>query len=187
VQLISKQREMTYPVLETKRLWLLPLFPEKQGELIIWQAAADATLASNISFRFASQQEALHFEEGFHQYQNFDRGHWAVVRKQDGLLLGWCGLRSNQKHNEADLGFRLAPAYWTHGYSAEAANECLKYAFTIAGTERINGSVKPSQAGAVKVLSQLGMTKQDAQLLERHTPDNSQVFTITKEEWISLQ
>jgi RimJ/RimL family protein N-acetyltransferase len=111
VQLISKQCEMSsYPVLETQRLWLLPLVPEKYGEHINWLPATGAMPAPNITFRFASPQEALYFEEGFHQYQHFDRGHWAIVRKQDDCLLGWCGLRWDENANNTWLGFRLAPA-----------------------------------------------------------------------------
>jgi ribosomal-protein-alanine N-acetyltransferase len=178
---------MPYPILETGRLWLQSLLPNKQGDHITWQPATGEVLTTNQQLRFASQEEAHHFQEGFQQYQKFDIGHWAIIRKQDGLLLGWCGLRSNEENNAADLGFRLAPAYWRHGYSTEAAGACVKFAFTYTGIDCIYARLKPGNAGVAKVLSLLGMAKQNNTTAAGSAPDATQVYSIKKEDWLSLQ
>lgn len=178
---------MSSPILETKRFWLQTLFPVQQGNQIGWLPAPGEELAANIPPQFASQEEAHHFEAGFHHYQKFDRGSWAILRKQDGCLLGWCGLRSDETSNETHLGFRLAPSYWRYGYSAEVANACLGFAFTNAGIDCVLATVQATQVGAVKILSQLGMNRQNAQAIARNNPATVDVYAITKEEWLSLQ
>ncbi|HSR39042.1 MAG TPA: GNAT family N-acetyltransferase [Phnomibacter sp.] len=178
---------MPYPILETGRLWLQSLLPHMQGEHITWQPATGEALANKQELHFASKEEAHHFEVGFQQYQKFDLGHWAIIRKQDGLLLGWCGLRLNEEDNSADLGFRLAPAYWRHGYTAEAADACVKFAFTYTGIDCIYARLKTGNAGAAKVLSALGMTKQNDTIAAGSAPGATQAYSIKKEDWLSLQ
>lgn len=178
---------MSSPILETNRLWLQTLFPVQQGNLLKWLPPAGDEGSPGIQLSFASQEEAHHFEEGFHQYQQFDRGHWAIIRKRDGCLLGWCGLRFDSEHKQTCLGFRLAPAYWQQGYTAETAGACLKFAFTKACLNNIFVTVNARNKGAIKVLKALGMKT-------KHTPNDgvkslatAEVYTITKEEWLSLQ
>jgi ribosomal-protein-alanine N-acetyltransferase len=178
---------MTSPNIETNRLWLQPLFPVQQEANTVWMPAIGEAMSINIPLKFASQEEAHHFQEGFQQYQKFDIGYWAIIRKQDGLLLGWCGLMSNEEHHAADLGFRLAPAYWRHGYTAEAADACVKFSFTNPGIDRIYARLKPGNACAAKVLAALGMTKQNDTVAAGNAPGATQVYSIKKEDWLSLQ
>lgn len=178
---------MSFPIIETERLWLQLLLPLKQGEQIVWKPADGQELVTHHQLCFVSHEEANHFEAGFHQYQEFDIGHWAIIRKQDGLLLGWCGLKTSKESYTADLGFRLAPAHWRHGYTAEAASGCLSFAFSNTGVNCIYARMKPGNDGASKVLSSLGMTKEDNTTAAGFAPDATQVFSIKKEDWLSLQ
>jgi RimJ/RimL family protein N-acetyltransferase len=159
----------------------------QQGDHLNWSPQAGEQLFLSIPISFPSQEEAQHFEEGFRQYQQFDLGNWAIIRKQDGCLLGWCGLRFDKEHNQTCVGFRLAPAYWQQGYTAEAADACLKFAFTNAGLSNIYATVTARNKGAIKVLKALGLKMQ-------RTPNDvgshlaaEEIYTITKEEWLSLQ
>lgn len=102
-------------------------------------------------------------------------------------MLGWCGLKFAEGHHETTLGFRLAPAYWSHGYSAEAAKACLQFAFTQMEVERITARVSNRNKGAGKVLSTLGMTKQPIAKLAGNDEATEEVYAISKEEWLSLQ
>jgi RimJ/RimL family protein N-acetyltransferase len=57
-----------------------------------------------------------------HRYQ-VELGHtaWAIERKLDSALIGWCGLipgaQGTPIENKTDIGWRLASAVWGNGYA----------------------------------------------------------------------
>jgi RimJ/RimL family protein N-acetyltransferase len=57
---------------------------------------------------------------------------WALVRKSDKRLIGWCGIvRGAQGVPIADkleIGWRLASDTWGNGYITEAAKKCIEWA-----------------------------------------------------------
>ncbi|MEO0628521.1 MAG: GNAT family N-acetyltransferase [Bacteroidota bacterium] len=56
-------------------------------------------------------------------------GRWAVIRREDGAWLGWCGLRKSPRTGLVDLGFRFHRKYWGNGYATEAGRASLKWGF----------------------------------------------------------
>ena len=57
---------------------------------------------------FESVQAAKTFLKSYNEYQNNGYGRWAVVLKESGAFIGWCGLKLNEE-NLVDLGFRFFP------------------------------------------------------------------------------
>ena len=92
-----------------------------------------------------------------------DHGHtfWVVERKEDGALLGFCGLkRSNQPggpQGMMEVGWRLREDAWGQGYAKEAASAALDLAFDRFGADEVialtvhpvPSSKLPSKARAV--------------------------------------
>ena len=67
---------------------------------------------------------------------------WLVERKQDGELLGFCGLKladgeGSSFLGEYEVGWRLREDAWGQGYAKEAAVASLDYAFDRLGAERV--------------------------------------------------
>lgn len=60
---------------------------------------------------FSDEEAAAWLENQFKRYRTFGNGLWAVVLKENGEMIGQCGLT------------------WHHGYAAEAAIACREYAF----------------------------------------------------------
>ncbi len=64
-----------------------------------------------------------------------EHGHcfWAAERKEDGRLIGWCGLIRGGKdtpiENRVEVGWRLAFDMWGQGYAREAATAAIDWAF----------------------------------------------------------
>jgi RimJ/RimL family protein N-acetyltransferase len=57
---------------------------------------------------------------------------WAVERRNDTRLIGWCGLirgNAGPVEGKAEIGWRLASDCWGHGYASEAARASLTWAF----------------------------------------------------------
>ncbi|MBI3518632.1 MAG: GNAT family N-acetyltransferase, partial [Bacteroidetes bacterium] len=49
------------------------------------------------------------------QYQKNGYGRWAVIEKDTGELLGWCGLKYHDDTQETDIGYRFMQKYWGKG------------------------------------------------------------------------
>jgi len=107
---------------------------------------------------FADLDAARNFLSGYSQYMLYSVGRLAVIRKEDGAFLGWCGLRYQPDKNEYDIGFRFFRKYWNNGYATEAANACINYGFTVRKISSIIGCAVKENKASIKVLEKLGMT-----------------------------
>lgn len=84
-------------------------------------------------------------------------GRWAVVRREDGVIIGGMELRPMPPHNEdVEIGWQLAPGYWGHGYATEAAAALARYAFSQA-TDEVFAVVRPGNDRAGALATRLGM------------------------------
>ena len=120
-----------------------------------------------------------------------DHGHtfWAVERKADGAILGFCGLkRSNQAGGplgEMEVGWRLREDAWGRGYAKEAAAAALEVAFESFAAEQVIAlTVAPNDA-SWGLMKRLGMTRrQDLDFPNSDFGDDIIiVYSITREEW----
>ena len=67
---------------------------------------------------------------------------WAVERKSDGELLGFCGIKIADTEGSPvegvfEIGWRLREDAWGQGYAKEAAIASLDFAFDTLGAERV--------------------------------------------------
>jgi RimJ/RimL family protein N-acetyltransferase len=55
---------------------------------------------------------------------------WAVMRKDDNLFIGICGILKQMVDGqiETEIGYRILDKFWGKGYGTEAAEGCIKYA-----------------------------------------------------------
>lgn len=106
---------------------------------------------------FESVAAAKEFLENYSHYKEYGFGRWAVIRKEDGAFLGWCGLKYSPESDEHDIGFRFFREYWGQGYATEAAQACLDYGFGTLGLTTILGRAMKANAASVKVLEKIGM------------------------------
>ena len=53
----------------------------------------------------------------------------AVIRKQDNVFLGICGLLKQEIDNkvETEIGYRFLNKYWGNGFATEAVKGCVRY------------------------------------------------------------
>ncbi|HEU0301050.1 MAG TPA: GNAT family N-acetyltransferase, partial [Longimicrobium sp.] len=56
-------------------------------------------------------------------YARHGFGLWATVRREDGRLMGRCGLLSQEVEGErhVEVAYALSPEFWGRGYATEAA------------------------------------------------------------------
>lgn len=109
--------------------------------------------------RLAAQNRLLSYER--------DHGHtfWAVERKEDGALLGFCGLkRCNQQGGpigDMEIGWRLREDAWGKGYAREAAEASLKLAFERYGAGHVVALTVLRNRPSWILMERLGMERRE--------------------------
>ncbi len=77
---------------------------------------------------FESIQQAKLFLKNFTDYKRNGYGRWAVIFKESGEFIGWCGLKLNEE-NFTDIGFRFLKREWNNGFATESSEAVLAYGF----------------------------------------------------------
>ena len=143
-------------ILETQRLLLRELTPADDHHLYALNFDPEVIKYTGDP-AFQNVQEARSFLENYYQYRKYGFGRWAVVHKNDGDFLGWCGLKYDPSIDETDIGFRFSKRFWNQGFATESAKACLAYGFTRLSMETIIGRAMKENTASVKVLEKLGM------------------------------
>lgn len=110
-----------------------------------------------------------------HQYHFFEYGLWAVVRLEDGALVGiagvsnwqedreipWegCGPDRGAAHPPLELGYHIFRPYRRRGYAREACQAILAYVQDEYGCQ-VGAAVKPDNTASVRLLRSLGIPYQ---------------------------
>ena len=104
-------------------------------------------------------------EQRIMRWQN-ERGFtfWVLERKEDGALLGFCGIKiadgdDSPIAGEFEIGWRLREDAWGQGYAKEAAAASLDFAFDRLGAERVVALTVEGNAPSWGLMLRLGMTR----------------------------
>ncbi len=94
------------------------------------------------------------------QQQDVPRQYWqlAIVRREDGVLLGSVGLRSGFRPGEARFGIELDESAWGQGYAQEAARPMIDFGFNRCGFRRIEADIAAANQAAQLLASRLGFS-----------------------------
>jgi RimJ/RimL family protein N-acetyltransferase len=89
---------------------------------------------------------------------------WVVERKQDGELLGFCGIKiaddiGSPVQGEYEIGWRLREDAWGKGYAKEAASASLDHLFNVIGAERVVSLTVAGNTPSWGLMERLGMTR----------------------------
>lgn len=84
-------------------------------------------------------------------------GPWAVCDRENGKLLGQCGLRYLDDFNGVEILWTIDPACWGRGYASEAAAESLRFGFEAAGLAEIFAITMPTNVRSRRIMEKIGM------------------------------
>jgi RimJ/RimL family protein N-acetyltransferase len=122
-----------------------------------------------------------------------DHGHtfWAVERRKDGALLGFCGLkRSNQAggpQGMMEVGWRLREDAWGQGYAREAAAASLDIAFDRFGADEVIALTVQNNTASWGLMLRLGMERRAELDFDNadFDPENPRIIAhaIARENW----
>ena len=178
-------------MLETPRLRLRE-WREEDIEPFIRHLNVEPVMRWLGGVRTREQQEAA-VRERFMAWQE-SRGFtfWAVERKSDGELLGFCGLKiaddpESPVEGEHEIGWRLREDAWGRGYAKEAAIATLDFAFDRLGVERVVALTVEGNAPSWGLMLRLGMTRRpDLDYATAKWADGLVwVYEMRREQWRS--
>lgn len=87
----------------------------------------------------------------------------AITLRNDGRQIGGVGLRVDEQHQHAELGYWLGAPCWGKGYATEAAREMLRYGFENLQLHRIFASHFKHNPASGRILRKLGMRYEGCQ------------------------
>ncbi len=90
-------------------------------------------------------------------------GFWAVEARNGGGFVGMVGLHRVSAAlpcaPAVEVGWRLHPGHWGHGYASEAATASLDFAFDEAGLDEIVAFTTTVNTRSQAVMERIGMTR----------------------------
>ena len=106
---------------------------------------------------YTSEQAARSLSSILEHWERHGFGIWGVTLKEDGILLGRCGLNLIAETSEVEVDFAVASNFWRRGFATEAAKAALIYGFQILNLERIIALSKPENLASRRVMEKAGM------------------------------
>ncbi|NAS29524.1 GNAT family N-acetyltransferase [Flavobacteriaceae bacterium R38] len=144
-------------IIETDRLFLRE-FVDQDAENFE-KINSDPNVIKYTSDHDSSPKEAIkRFINTSNEYKKYGMGRWAVVRKNDGKFLGWCGLKYHEDDKIVDVGYRFYKEFWGNGYATEAAKASLEYGFNTLKLKEIYAHAHPDNSSSENVLIKCGLS-----------------------------
>ena len=146
--------------IETERLILREIISEDTEAFFAMDSNPEVVKYVGIKPLTDISQSLEMIESIRNQYTKNGIGRWAVIRKEDGKLAGWCGLKLikeiNNHENIHDLGYRFTPEYWGKGYATETSIAVLNYAFNEMKLDKVFAYADVENGASNHVLKKLG-------------------------------
>jgi len=142
--------------LETERTYMRPLNENDAADFFALNQNPEV-LKYTGDLPFDSIDSARKFIEGYQQNQTHGLGRLAVIHKQTGKFMGWCGLKYTSEKDEYDIGFRFFKEYWNQGFATETARRCLEFGFMELKLKEIVGRAMIENTTSIRVLEKVGM------------------------------
>lgn len=88
---------------------------------------------------------------------------WAVERRADGELLGFCGIKPGAANtpieHDIEIGWRFGHAHWGQGYAREAALASLAWGWANTAVPRISAITVQANTASWGLMERIGMTR----------------------------
>lgn len=146
------------PTFETSRLILRPFELTDANE--VQKLAGDIEVAKttlNIPFPYPDGAAEKWIEATHQSSEKKDNYAFAMVRKDNGLLIGNMSMGISQKHKRAELAYWVGKQYWGQGYATEAAKRIVQFGFEDLKLNRIFAAAMTKNPGSYKVMIKIGM------------------------------
>lgn len=168
-------------IFETERLILRELTYDDFADL--YDVLSDSDIMQHYPYTFDENRVRNWIKRNIERYRNDGFGLWAVVLKENGKMIGDCGITMQNINGELlpEIGYHIHKSFQRKGYASEAAAECIKYAFEKLGFDRVYSYMKYTNIPSARTAEKNGMKF----VMEYPDPDNTvtRVYSVSREEW----
>lgn len=175
------------PTLETARLEIRPYTEADIAELVPLVGAREVAATTLRIAHPYTDQDARDFLDLTKEPGKI----WlAITLRSDGRQIGGIGLRVEEQHHHAELGYWLGVAYWRQGHATEAAGEMLRYGFEDLGLHRIFASHFKHNPASGRILQKLGMRYEGCQREHLYKWDqfiDLELYGLLRDEWLKAR
>ena len=171
------------PTLETKRLRIRPYSEADIPELLPLIGTRDVAATTLRIAHPYTEQDARAFLDLAKEPGKM----WlAITFLSDGRQIGGIGMRIEEQHRHAELGYWLGVPYWSQGYATEAGREMIRYGFEELDLHRIFATHFAHNPASGNILRKLGMRHEGCQrehLLKWGQFVDSEIYGLLRHEW----
>lgn len=115
-------------------------------------------------------------------WENYGFGWWALILRENGELIGHCGLQFIHVTPEVEVTYGLAKSYWRMGLASEAARACLRYGFEELNLDRIYALADPGNIGSHRVMERVGMRYDKTEYYKDDLYDGDLIYYLISHE-----
>jgi RimJ/RimL family protein N-acetyltransferase len=147
----------TLPTLKTERLLLRP-FQTADVPAVQALASAREIADTTLSVPHPYPEDGAATWIASHPAR-VEKGQYtfAIVRRQDDVLVGSMGIGANPVHNKGELGYWVGLPYWNQGYATEAARRIVRWGFEELELNRIYGLYMVRNPASGRVMQKAGL------------------------------
>ena len=168
--------------METKRLIHRELTMEDFDAL--HKILSDPQTMQHYPAPFSQEETSRWIRRNMERYAEFGFGLWAVILKENGELIGDCGITMQNIHGQhlPEIGYHIRRDLWRRGYASEAAQACMDFIFTRTLFNSVYSYMKYTNEASYGVALKNGMTF----IEEYDDPINTRtrVYAITRKAWL---
>lgn len=177
---------------ETARLILRT---EASGDLDRWMEVMNT---SAVRKHLGGVQERHEVEAGFARkaagIAKDGYGFWHLQTKEDGLLIGQCGIGPIEVvaagpvlQGQPQIGWSIAESHWRKGYAMEAARAVIELAFTRHGIDLLYAQTSDANAASWQMMEKLGMERaRELDYVDPNYPPEENptiIYRLRREDW----
>jgi RimJ/RimL family protein N-acetyltransferase len=107
-------------------------------------------------------------------------GRWAVVKKESGALIGYCGLSLRNEGVGVELAYLLSRSEWGKGIATEAGRASIRYGFERLKLDSIAALTRHENSRSRRVMQRLGMRYARA---GQYYGYSCVCYSISRDEW----
>lgn len=146
------------PIFETDRLLLRPRTLEDLDSSVAMDRQPGVTTFVDGPWGDPDRHRAFVLDRITRSYPP-GQGYWSIFAKDaPDHFIGWVLLIPEDAVGpETEIGWRLVPEVWGHGYATEAATPLLQHALEMLRLPRVIADIHPDNTASRKVAEKIGM------------------------------
>lgn len=172
-------------VIETDRL-ILREMTEKDFDAL-YVVLSDLDIMEHYPYTFDEDRVIGWIRKNIERYKIFGFGLWAVVLKENGEMIGDCGLTMQIINGQIrpEIGYHIRKDCQRRGYASEAAKAVRDWTFINTPFNIIYSYMKYTNVASYRTAIAYGCKLVDK--FEDDNDENTKVYAISRAEWIELK